>query len=34
MVGLKGDPVDIIVVVVYMPNTDHSKVEEMYDNIE
>lgn len=34
MVGLKGDPVDIIVVVVYMPNTDHSEVEEMYDNIE
>ena len=34
MVGLKGDPVDIMVVVVYMPTTDHSEVEEMYNNIE
>ena len=36
MVKLTGDPVDVMVVVIYIPTTDHldEEVEEMYDDIE
>ena len=36
VVKLRGDPVDIMFLVVYMPATDHldEEIEEMYDNVE